>query len=394
MPLLIILGVIGFISLVAYFVRKKFLSYEENEIESMYIHIPFCNHICSYCDFTKFHYNQDFVNRYVEALFYEIYKNPPSKVKTIFIGGGTPSSLDYENLEKVLSKLKNYLKIDGEFSIEVNPESIDEEKVKLFAKYGINRVSIGVQTFNENMLKVLNRKHSKEDVINCVELLNKYGISNYSFDFIYGISGQSISDIKKDIEFALTLNPKHFSFYSLTIEKHTNLYINKYPRLEDETVREMYDYIYKTLKDNNYNRYEVSNFCLEGYESRHNLTYWNNKEYYAYGVGSSSYVDGSRYKMSANLKAYMNKEFKKEETKVSKEDLEFEYLMLKLRLDKGFNLLDYRNNFGEDFETKYKKEIEKLIEEKLVLIDDDNFKTTYEGMMLLDHVFLNLVGDK
>lgn len=403
MDFLIILAILSsFILLVMYLKKKYFnFSYEEetkNKVinkrpNSMYVHIPFCKHICSYCDFIKFNYNNAYVKKYIDVLINQIKDDKPYKCSTIYIGGGTPSALDIKSLDKLLGFLSKYLRKNGEFTIEVNPENINEKTVKLFKKHGINRVSIGVQTFDEELLKVLGRKHTLKDVKNCVNLLNKHEIENYSFDFIYGIHSQTLENINKDIDIALSLKPKHLSFYSLVIEEHTLLHVNKYPTLDDDKVREMYDFIYKKLKENKYFRYEVSNFSLKGYKSRHNLTYWNNKEYYGYGVGASSYVNRIRRKNSGDLNAYLNKDFKYKEDVIDDEVYEFEYIMLKLRLEKGINLKEYKEIFKVDFIEKYEKNIKILVEKKLLKVNSTNIKATYEGMMLLDYVIIELTRE-
>jgi len=198
------------------------------EVEAMYVHIPFCKSICSYCDFTKVFYSFLYENKYLDALFNEICSESPSLCKTIYIGGGTPSILSNPGLENLLKELNKYLSNDYEFTIEVNPETIDEEKVKLFAKYGINRVSIGVESFNDDILKILGRNHNLEDVKRCVQLLKKYNINNYSFDFIYGINGLEIKHIMHDFNYIDELEPKHLSFYSLILEDHTCLKVKGY----------------------------------------------------------------------------------------------------------------------------------------------------------------------
>lgn len=358
-------------------------------ISSLYVHIPFCEHICSYCDFCKMFYNEKICDKYLDVLLEELRSNNiNNKLKTIYIGGGSPSCLSVDQLEKLLSNLIKYLDDEYEFSIEVNPENIDENKIKLIKRYGVNRVSVGIQSFDEEILKLLGRKHNFDDVKRCVDLLNKYEIFNYSFDFIYGIKNQSINSIDIDLEKALILKPKHLSFYSLILEENTLLKINKYKEEEEEIVREQYDYIYKKLKDNGYDRYEVSNFSLNGYMCKHNLVYWNNLEYYAIGVGSSSYVDGARYTTSRNISNYLKGVINKEKYDAEREE---EYIMLKLRLDEGINLNEYKSIFCEDFLVKYGSVVDKLIVDKLLEVKGCNLKTTYEGMLLLDSILVKLM---
>ena len=359
------------------------------KISSLYVHVPFCEHICSYCDFCKMYYKEEYADKYLDVLINELNNsNISNKLKTIYVGGGSPSCLNLQQLELLLKTLSSFLGEKYEFTIEVNPENIDEDKIKLFSKYGINRVSIGVQTFDENILQFLGRKHSYNDVKKCVELLNKYYINNYSFDFIYGIRGQSIKCIEKDLVLALDLNPKHLSFYSLILEDNTILKTNNYKEEDDDIVREQYDYIYSKLKDFKYNRYEVSNFSLKGYESKHNLVYWNNEEYYAIGVGASSYVEGYRYTCNKNIGKYLKGIIEKEKYSVEKEK---EYIMLKLRLDKGLDLDEYKSIFFDDFLVKYKSIVEDLLKKRLLKIEENYLKTTYEGMMLLDSILIKFM---
>jgi len=290
------------------------------KITSLYVHIPFCAHICSYCDFCKMLYNKQFCDMYINVLLSELNNlNIKNKLKTIYIGGGSPSCLNCEQLERVLKPLSCFLDEEYEFTIEVNPENIDEEKVKLFSKYGINRISVGVQSFNNDILSFLNRRHTYTDVRNCCFLFDKYNIFNYSFDFIYGIKNQSIEMIEKDLIYAYSLNPKHLSFYSLILEDNTMLKVNKYEEESEDVVRNHYDFIYSWLIEKGFSRYEVSNFSLPNYESKHNLVYWNCEEYYAIGVGSSSYVGKLRYTTSRNISDYLKGQINKEIYQVEKE---------------------------------------------------------------------------
>ena len=356
------------------------------KISSLYVHIPFCEHICTYCDFCKMFYNEKLCDKYLNVLINELNNlKIKNKLKTIYIGGGSPSCLNEKELEKLLKELNKYLDINYEFTIEVNPENITEEKVKLFKKYGINRVSIGVQSFNKDILNFLGRKHDFNDVKRTVDLLNKYDITNYSFDFIYGIKGLTIEMIKKDLELIFSLNPKHLSFYSLILEDNTIIKVNNYKELDEDNVREQYDFIYDELYKRGYIRYEVSNFAKDNYESKHNLVYWNNEEYYAIGVGASSYVNGIRYTTSRNITKYVNNTIEKESFITNKEK---EYIMLKLRLVKGIDLNEYKKLFKKDFFAEYKDITNKFLKNNLLIIDKNYLKTTYNGMMLLDSILV------
>ena len=362
-----------------------------SEVKSMYVHIPFCKSICSYCDFTKVFYSFLYEEKYLDSLENEIVNDNPNKCNTIYIGGGTPSVLSLKGLERLLSFLSKYLEKEYEFTIEVNPETIDEEKVKLFAKYGVNRVSIGVESFSEEMLMFLSRKHKYEDIKRCVDLLNKYNIINYSFDFIYGIKGLKISHIKKDFKYIDILKPKHLSFYSLILEDNTCLKAQKYVEEDEEVVVDKYNYIFKELEKRGFNQYEVSNYSLEGYKSKHNLVYWNAKEYYGFGLGASGYVNGIRYINTRNLTKYLNKENIRIKEELSSQDKKEEYIMLKLRLNEGFLLDEYQNLFNENLLDTKKEEIKSLIERNLIKIEENRVTPTYQGMLLLDTVVVKLI---
>lgn len=314
-------------------------------MKSAYIHIPFCQSICSYCDFAKVYYNKQFTMKYLKELEKEINENyKGEKLDTIYIGGGTPSVLDKNELEylfRILKKLnrnKTY-----EYTIECNIENITEEKIKIFSKYGINRVSLGVQTFNPKFLKYLNRHHTKEDVKKTIETLKKYKIENINVDLIYALPNQTIEDLEKDINEFLLLDIPHISTYSLIIEPNTILYNKKEKNINEELDYEMYNLILKKLSS--YEHYEVSNFAKKGYESKHNLTYWNNNHYYGFGVGASGYKDNIRYDNTRSINHYLkgtrmiNKDIIDFNTKLENE------FILGLRKINGINKSEFQNKY-------------------------------------------------
>lgn len=359
---------------------------------SMYVHIPFCQNICTYCDFTKLFYSIAYEEKYLSALFKEIKEENPNKCKTIYIGGGTPSVLTEKGLDSLLSFLSSYLSEDyQEFSIEVNPETINEEKIALFKKYNINRVSIGIQSFNPAILTLLGRKHTITDIKKCVELLKKHELNNYSFDLMYGISGMSVSCVKKDLKQAFKFEPKHISYYSLILEDNTCLKAKKYQELDENMVVKQHKCLQKILKRNGYIQYEVSNYCKNGYESCHNLVYWENKEYYGFGLGASGYVNGVRYINTKNLTKYLNGILERQSEPVDNQDLQIEYIMLGLRLNKGISLSEYNEKFNLDLESQKKEEIAQLKKQGLIKIVDDRLFTTEKGMLLLNIVTLKLI---
>ena len=266
------------------------------KVNSVYIHIPFCQNICSYCDFCKMYYNKDLVTDYFKALKKEVqslYKN--DIIKTIYIGGGSPSILSLEELS-LLKEVIDLFKIDKdvEFTIELNITDIEEDKLLFYKNMGVNRVSIGIETINEKFLALLNRIYTKEEVIEKIDLVKKY-FSNISVDFMYGFNGQTISDLEKDLKFIKKLDINHVSIYSLILEENTKLYINGYEKIDQDLESEMYYYIIDYLEKHGFKHYEISNFSKEGYMSKHNLVYWNNLRYYGFGLGASGYISNIRY---------------------------------------------------------------------------------------------------
>ena len=358
---------------------------------SLYIHIPFCRHICPYCDFLKLLKNKDFEAKYVKQLIKDLsfFEDKSFKFKTIYIGGGTPSCLEKENLIFILSKIKHLLANDYEFSIEVNPEDITENLLKTFKKYGINRISIGIQTFDEKTLDSIKRNyHINYKEMIC--LVKKY-IKNINLDFIYGLPGYSKEILENDLKTFFLLDVNHASFYSLIVEKGTLYYKENVKEIDDDISREYYDLILNEMRQHGFNRYEVSNYSKPGFECEHNLAYWKNKEYYAIGIGSSGYVGDIRYKNSSNFNKYINGINEVEKEKINTELLEEYYLITNLRLESGFSLLEYKKIFKKDFESTYKEKINTLLSKKLVSIKNNRFFCTDEGLILLDQVLLILI---
>ncbi len=275
-------------------------------VKSLYIHIPFCLDICSYCDFCKIRYDSKYVLKYLDNLRSEIdCRYNGEIIDTIYIGGGTPNSLNCDELKILFEIIKKFKVSDNlEYSIECNCECLDIDKILLFKEYGINRVSLGVQTFDNNIIKVLNRHHTKDMVVKCVKMLKDNGINNINMDLIYGVD-DNLDVIKNDISCFLELGILHISCYSLIIEDGTNFGIEKRKYIDSDIEYEMYKYIRDTLYKCGYKQYEVSNYSKDGYQCRHNLTYWNNLSYYGFGVGAVSYIDNYRISNTKNLGKYL-----------------------------------------------------------------------------------------
>lgn len=341
-------------------------------MKSVYVHIPFCCSICSYCDFSKFYYNEDWINQYLESLNNEIDLNYKGEVlNTLYIGGGTPSCLNVEQLTKLFNIIKKFnLSTKVEFTFECNVENINKEKLELLYNNGVNRLSIGVQTFNNDLLKTLNRHHTKEEVIEKINLAKSIGFNNINVDLIYAIPKEDMNILKNDLDLFLSLNINHISTYSLIIEPNTKLYIDKFKNIDEDLDYEMYKYICTKLKENGYNHYEISNFAKDGYESSHNLTYWNNEEYYGFGLGASGYVNGIRYDNTKSLNKYLNRNYIYESHKLElKEIIENEFI-LGLRKVKGINKKFFQDKYNINI--KDINHVKKLITEGKLLEDKDN----------------------
>ena len=359
----------------------------KSSVSSLYVHIPFCKYICTYCDFKKFIYNQSRVDNYFCALLKQI-ESLNRKYLTIYIGGGTPSCIDKTNLENLLSKLSLLLDDNyQEFTIECNVENINEDFLKLIKKYKVNRLSIGIQTFNDKFIAFCGRKHNKQMAIDNIMLACKY-IKNVSIDMIYAFPNQTINQLKEDIDIACSLPVKHISYYSLLIEDNTVLKMKNYQNVDDVIQSNMYRIIYDKLKDNHFHRYEISNFSKNGrYKSKHNLTYWHNECYDAVGLNSSGYVDNIRFRNNDNIVKYNNLDFRYvEQTKLSTKDQMFEEIMLRLRLNEGLDIRKYNNKYNCDFKKQYKKIIDKYLQMGLLKIEKGIIKTTFEGSLLLNSI--------
>ena len=275
-------------------------------VNSCYIHIPFCKNICSYCDFCKNYYNEKVIHSYFDSLKNEVLKNYNGDlIKTLYIGGGTPSVLNEKELD-MLFEIINLLKIDDncEFTFECNYEDITEKLLKKLKENKVNRLSIGIQTFNKRFENILQRKINKDDMILKISLAKRY-FNNINVDLMYALPTETLDELKSDLNTLLSLSVSHVSSYALILEEHTKLWINKTEEVPGDIQRDMYDLICNTLKDNGYIHYELSNFSCPGYESKHNLTYWANDEYYGFGLSASGFVNKVRYDNTKSITRYI-----------------------------------------------------------------------------------------
>lgn len=360
-----------------------------SNIKSAYIHIPFCKSICSYCDFSKMYYNSNFVNSYLNALSNEIKEDYKGEIlETIYIGGGTPSSLSIDEL-KHLFLITNTLNLSDnyEFTIECNIEDVTKEKLELFKNNKVNRISIGVQSFNNKILKYLNRKYDSEIILKKINLAKKY-FDNINIDLIYAVNNETIDDLKKDLKMFLNIDIPHISCYSLIIEKNTILYNKNEEYISEDLDRLMYDTIEKTLSSN-YCHYEISNYAKKGFESKHNLCYWNNKEYYGFGLSAASYIENKRINNTRNLKKYIEFNRDKKEEILTKEDKIRYELILGFRKIEGINKKEFYNKYNIDIHDLYN--INELLKKGYLNEDDEYIFIPKEYIYVSNDILINFI---
>lgn len=361
---------------------------QDNSVKSAYIHVPFCRKICSYCDFCKNFYNPIIVRKYLDSLKREIKDNyKGEKLETIYIGGGTPSCLDTNLLIELFDVIK-VLKLEDnyEFTFECNYEDINKTLLETLKNGGVNRLSIGIQTFNKRFSKFLNRNVNKDKMISKIKLAKCF-FDNINLDLMYALPFQNIKELNTDIDTFLKMNVNHLSIYALIVEKHTKLYIDKFKEVPDEMQAKMYSLIIKKLKKRGYNHYEISNFSKEGKESKHNLAYWNNNRYYGFGVGASGFINNVRYDNTKSVPNYIKGKRRIYEETLDKAQLIKDEVMLNLRKTSGINKSLFKEkygiNFNDVFDIGFLKENKFLIEtDALVYISEKNLFVSNEIISL------------
>lgn len=361
---------------------------------SLYLHIPFCTHICHYCDFCKVLYHSSFSQNYLKALKDELqmrYRGEP--LKTIYIGGGTPSSLSVEELREVFEMLKPLMKTkDCEYTIEFNIENTTLEKLKLCQEYGINRLSFGVETIHPKYISYLGRHHTKEEVEQVLKMANDLGFSNINVDLMYAFDGETVEEVLGDLDFLLTLPITHLSTYSLIIEKHTKLYLDRASSVSEEVDEAMYFAIIERLKAHQFSHYEISNFCKEGRQSRHNLVYWNNEPYYGIGLGASGYIGNVRYTNTRSFRSYFEGRYTLEEEHLTKEDQMSYEMILGLRKMKGVSLSSFFQKYGNSISEVF--DYQRFLDWNYLIEEEDHLRIAESKLYLSNEVLQCFVGRK
>lgn len=362
-------------------------------MRACYVHVPFCNDICAYCDFVRCRYHKGLANKWLSRMQNDIEKTLcNAHLRTMYIGGGTPSALDINQLERLLQSLYPHIKQVEEYTIEANIESFDEAKIKLCTAYGVNRVSLGVQSLQPTILENINRHHTKEDILHCIHNIRKQGIENISIDLIYGLPKQSFAMWKEDLkEVVDTFFITHISLYALTIEEHSTFGRNKVKNIDPGVETDMYEYAIMYLEEHGFEQYEISSFKKKDYASKHNLAYWMYDDFYGIGNGASGKYGNYRYDNTRNLQTYIEKGASPNKILLSDEDQMFEMLMMSLRLKQGIDALLFQTRYGVDLFVHFKDAIEKNKKAGLLLQEGHYVKTTYKGMLLLNEVVMDFL---
>lgn len=381
----------------------------------LYIHIPFCVKKCDYCDFLSGPANNETKEKYVEALIKEIeasqeYSSKDDKVTSVFVGGGTPSILESEQLTRIFRALNNSFVIDdnAEITVEMNPGTVTEDKFKALKVAGVNRLSIGLQSANDNELKILGRIHTFIDFEDAYKMAKDAGFKNINIDLISAVPGQSVESWANTLRKVASLNPQHISAYSLIIEEGTPFY-DKYGEdgcndqgrnvleLPDEkSERLMYEDTKEILEEYGYHRYEISNYAKDGFECEHNKGYWKCEDYLGLGLGSSSLINGKRFHNTRDIDTYLqnsenSEKIREDETVLTIEEKIEEFMFLGLRMTKGISKSDFKGRFNINIEEVYKVELKKLIEEGFVKEDNDMLYLTERGTDISNQVFVEFM---
>lgn len=355
-------------------------------MKGLYIHIPFCMQKCRYCDFVSYTGCTEYIDSYIEAVRAEMEQYRGEKLDTVFIGGGTPTVLSAPQLERLVSSCFEIFDIVGEyeFTAEANPGTLDDDKIKTLLYNGVNRISVGVQSFNDDELRMIGRIHDAKTAYNTICRLNELGFLNINADIMTALPYQNMDKLRYTLETAVSLPVSHISAYSLIIEDGTPLKSDydsgKIETPDDDSDREMYAFAKSFLEKNGFLRYEISNFAKDNAQCHHNIKYWECREYIGVGTAASSYVNGERFTNTVSLSEYINGErLKEEKEKLSMADKISEFMMLGLRMERGISIKEFEKRFGCDINSVYKKELTKFTKGGLLLKDGDFYRFSERG---------------
>lgn len=360
-------------------------------IQAMYVHVPFCNAICAYCDFTRCKYHKPLVDLWLHRIIQDINDIPKCDLQTLYIGGGTPSSLHTEQLYSLLQALAPFTQKVKEFTIEANADSLDDDKIACMKKFHVNRISLGAQSFQPELLRIIERDAGYEMIAQRITTLYEFGIDNISIDLMYGLPTQTLAMWKDDLAKAITLPINHISLYSLTIEEHSKFGRMAVAPCDEELESDMFEFAISFLQEHGFNHYETSNFAREDKASLHNQMYWHYEDFYGIGCGASGKQDHQRYDNTVNLHTYITQGASPVITSLSKQDEMFEMVMMNLRLCEGIQEDTFFQRFHQTLNDTYKDIIEQQIALGNLQRKQGCVKTTYQGMMTLNEVLLNFL---
>lgn len=355
--------------------------------KAMYVHVPFCQSICAYCDFTRVGYHEGLVEKWFTALEKELEsKQIYSELETLYIGGGTPTCLNTMQLKHLLSLLAPYTKKIKEYTIEVNPETMSEEKIDLLKQFGINRISIGLQSTDERLLKLMNRHHDWKMVKELVERFREKGIDNLSLDCMYSLPFQTMENLLDTLNALIDLKIPHISLYSLTIEENSEFNRKNLKKLDDDTEAEMYFKACEVLEKAGYTQYEISNFALDNKRSMHNQAYWHYDDFYGISIGASGKENHRRYDNTCNFNDYFKGKWIENIIELSLEDEMFEMIMMNLRLKEGISLKRFYERFHRELYEVYQNSIDLGIEKGWLMLRKGYLFATEKGYPILNTV--------
>lgn len=359
-----------------------------------YLHVPFCRHICAYCDFTRCVYHEELAQKWLRAVKAEIEEKLTHPLTTMYLGGGTPSALSYAQLEELLQALFPYTAGCREFTMEANIDSLTEEKIRLCRCYGVDRISLGVQSLQPHLLQRMERTHTKEEVFAKIAQVRAGGISNISVDLIYGLPQQTLDMWKQDLRELLAHAPiSHISLYALTIEEHSKFGRSGVKNIEAQLEEDMYEYAQTYLEEQGFLQYEISNFAKAGMQSQHNRMYWTYEDFYGIGCGASGKEQHVRYDNTGNLHTYLTKGSSSHYISLTKKEEMFEMVMMNLRLKEGMSLKVFEQRFREDFSTVYADALNEQVQKGMLKVEDGYVRATKRGYPLLHDILIAFMED-
>jgi putative oxygen-independent coproporphyrinogen III oxidase len=373
---------------------------------AVYIHIPFCTNKCHYCDFNSYVLKGQPVMAYLYALEREMERTvkalPPEQVRTIFVGGGTPTVLTPEQMEYFLKLVHTYFPHQTdkiEFTMEANPGTTDADKLAVMKAGGVNRISFGVQSFDNTLLHRIGRIHNTDDVYRSLELAKQAGFKNLSIDLMFGLPGQTLETLQNSVQEALRLDLQHYSIYGLKVEENTlfhTLFQKNEPLPEEEDEVMMFEYIMDTLKSSGYEQYEISNFARPGYASQHNSIYWHNESYYGLGAGAHGYAQGIRHVNAKGVQEYIdatNEQLPRiENNLISVEEAMEDFMMVGLRMLKGITRDHFAEQFGLELDQVFGASLQRMVRKGLLDQVENGYRLSTQGIFLGNEVFGEFIG--